>query len=381
MDSRAAGVVDGVTTSDKIGITPAVTPLRPRRQAIVCYFNTWADRLEGTHDYVRRARTIDLSARVDDAADLGLMQKARLDCDWYAENAACFAAMAHPDIDFTQSFVTGAPGLMDFAKLPCAPGTERWLITMAHQPQSLGKLAGKAFAMLRQMGVRHLYYAFDEASRFMPCFREIAPYLDILIHDESPLDAAGEGALRADCRRIHRSWVANCVPYAATFNENPEPKIHFLGSQLGLTEHRKKQIAYLQERFGDRFVATHDHSLSVADRFSLTRYKVGLCPEGRKFTTAAMSRTHTDRPFWCGCLGMVPVSEDSQAGGRLEELAANGLILRYPHGDPKALAEACERALAMPTDERRRIYEHFNRYETVGTVVAEALARVETLKR
>jgi hypothetical protein len=28
----------------------------------------------------------------------------------------------------------------------------------------------------------------------------------------------------------------------------------------------------------------------------------------------------------------------------------------------------------MPNDERRRIYEHFNRHETVGTVVAEAIA-------
>ena len=53
-----------------------------------------------------------------------------------------------------------------------------------------------------------------------------------------------------------------------------------------------------------------------------------------------------------------------------------GLIVRYPHGDLDALAAACERALAMPVEERRRIYDHFNRHETVGTVVAEAIARV-----
>ena len=58
---------------------------------------------------------------------------------------------------------------------------------------------------------------------------------------------------------------------------------------------------------------------------------------------------------------------------RLEELHRAGLIWRYPRGDLKALAEACERALAAPVEARRRIYEHFNRSETVGTVVAEAI--------
>jgi len=87
-----------------------------------------------------------------------------------------------------------------------------------------------------------------------------------------------------------------------------------------------------------------------------------------------MSATHTDRPFWSGCLGMVPLSEDSRQGGRLEPLHADGLIVRYRHGDLKALAEACERALALSTAERRLIFEHFNTHETVGAVVAEALA-------
>lgn len=93
------------------------------------------------------------------------------------------------------------------------------------------------------------------------------------------------------------------------------------------------------------------------------------------FATPGMARTHTDRPFWSGCLGLVPVSEDSREGGRLEELAREGLILRYAHGDLNGLTAACERALALTASERRRIYEHFNRHETVGTVVAEAIAR------
>ena len=89
-----------------------------------------------------------------------------------------------------------------------------------------------------------------------------------------------------------------------------------------------------------------------------------------------MAATHTDRPFWSGCLGMVPLSEDSRSGGRLEALHREGLIVRYPHGDLPALATACERALAMSLEARRRIFEHFNAQETVGAVVAEALARV-----
>jgi hypothetical protein len=48
--------------------------------------------------------------------------------------------------------------------------------------------------------------------------------------------------------------------------------------------------------------------------------------------------------------------------------------VRYAHGDLEQLAAACERALALGEEERRRIYEHFNRCETVGRVVADAIA-------
>jgi hypothetical protein len=141
-----------------------------------------------------------------------------------------------------------------------------------------------------------------------------------------------------------------------------------------LSPHRKRQIEFLQGRFKDRFVASHDHSMPVAMRREMNRFKVGFCPEGRKFSTPAMAATHTDRPFWSGCAGMIPVSEDSAAGGRLEELHQAGLIVRYPHCNLEALAEACERALAAPVELRRRIFEHFNRHETVGAVVAENIA-------
>ena len=344
------------------------------RRVRVCYFNTWADGLEDAARYLGQIFGQDLRARVANPRDVELLKKARLDCDWYAENARCFAAMQHPEIEFLPAWVTGKDGLIEVAKRPREPGEERWLITMAHQPQSLGVLAGKTFDLLSRTGVRQLFYAFDEASRFMPCFNNIAPSLDVLIHDESPLAEAGQSRLRPNCLMMHRSWVANVVPGAATFNEAPEEKIYFLGSQMGLTPHRKRQIDFLRKRFKNRLVASHDHTTSVAGRLEANRYKVGLCPEGRKFTTNAMRATHTDRPFWSGCLGMVPVSEDSKLGGRLEALHQARMMVRYAHSDLESLADACERALAASVEDRRAIYDYFNRNETVGTVVADAIA-------
>jgi len=350
---------------------PAACP--PRRRVRVCYFNTWASLRQDIAAYLARVPGLDLAPLVSNRHDPALLRKARLDCDWYAENARCFANLQHPEIEFLRPWVCGPLSLIDVAQAPREPGEERWLITMAHQPQVLAANAGKAFELLARVGVRHLYYAFDEASRFMPCFRQIAPHLSVLIHDESPLDPQGEAALPAKCLRVHRSWVANLVPFAVSFNETPEEKILFLGSQLGLTAHRLRQIEFLKKRFKDRFTAYHDHSVAVGDRAKLNRFKVSVCPEGRKFTTPTMAQTHTDRPFWSGCMGLVPVSENSIAGNRLQELHEQSLIFRYDHGDLDSLATQCERALAATDAERRRIYEYFNRHETVGTVVAEAI--------
>lgn len=344
------------------------------RRLRLCYLNQWAGRLEPVAAYLARVPGLDLRPLVADPRDPDLLRKARLDCDWYAANARCLAALAHPGIEFLPAWVAGLKSVIDLARLPREPGEERWLVSMAHQPQQLGDLAGKVFAFLARAGVRHAFYAFDEASRFMPCFNDIAPHLDVLIHDESPLAEAGRARLRPGCVTRHRSWVANFVPGEAAFNEATEEKIYFLGSQMGLTPHRQRQIEFLQGRFQDRFLASHDHSTPVAARGALNRYKVGLCPEGRKFATPAMRASHTDRPFWSGCLGMVPVSEDSAAGGRLEDLHQSGLICRYAHGDLQSLGEACERALAMTVAERRRIYDHFNACETIGVVLGEALA-------
>jgi hypothetical protein len=260
------------------------------------------------------------------------------------------------------------------AAQPLPADEERWLVLIAQHPQEFARAAGALLTYLRRRGVRVLYYAYDEASRTMPCFRDLAPHLDVLIHDESPLDPAGRARLRPDCRVVHRSWVANVEPFAVPFVDAPEERVVFLGSQMGLTPHRRRQIEFLQEKLRDRFCAIHDHSVPVGERHLLARrFKVSLCPEGRKFSTRGMSGSHTDRPFWSGCLGLVPVSEDSVPGGRLEGLHREKLILRYPHGDLAALLETCERALGTPPAERRRIYDYFNAHETVGAVVLSEL--------
>lgn len=344
------------------------------RRIRVAHFCPWADNLEDARAFLARLPALDITKRVSNPADHSLLRMARLDCDWHAENTRAFAAMAHAALAFLPAYVTGAAGLLSLVQLPAMPDEERWLIFDGQNPQKIADALGKLLTFLKRSGWRVLFYGFDEASRTMPCFGQIAPHLDIFIHDESPLDKQGRASLPAQCRTIHRSWVSNLVPFAAPFVEAPEEKIFFLGSKLGLTDNRRRQIEFLEKRFPRRVVASHDHSVSVADKTQVNRYKVSLCPEGRKFVTPAMSATHTDRPFWSGCLGMVPVSENSKAGDRLESLHRDRLIIRYEQGDLESLGTACERALTMPREERHRIYQHFNRHETVGTVVAEALA-------
>jgi hypothetical protein len=349
-------------------------PAAPVRRVRVIHFCPWADRLQDGEAWLRTLPQLDLRPRVSQPKNAGLMRMARLDCDWHGENVRALGSMRHAALEFLPIQAVGLTGVLDALVTPVGPHEERWLVITGQHPQMLGASAERLLAAYAQHGIRILYYAFDEASRTMPCFTAIAPRLSVLIHDESSLAPAGLAALARACRTLHRSWVANLVPFAAPFWEEPEEKIVFLGSKLGLTPHRQRQIDFLRARFKDRFMATCDHSLPVAQRLNLGRYKVGFCPEGRKFTGEAMGLTHTDRPFWSGCLGMAPVSENSQAGGRLEELHQAGLIWRYPRGDLDALAEACERALAAPMDARRRVYDHFNRHETVGAVVAEAIA-------
>jgi hypothetical protein len=351
----------------------ATLGLAPVRRIRIIHFCSWAGRLQEGAKFLAELPHWDLRTRVSDASDPSLLRMARLDCDWHGEHVRAFGAMRHDGLEFLPAQVVGVAGAADPLAVMKPADEEWWFVITAQHPQMLGATAGRLLAAYARHGIRTLYYAFDEASRTMPCFSEIAPHLSVLIHDEAPLANAGAARLRSDCRIIHRSWVANLVPFAAPFVEAPDEKILFLGSKLGLTAHRERQIEFLRRRYGDRFHAICDHSLAVGDRTQLGRFKVSLCPEGRKFDVPAMSATHTDRPFWSGCLGMIPVSEDSAAGGRLEELHRDRLIVRYPRGDLKALGAACDRALAATVTERRRIYDHFNRQETVGSVVGSAI--------
>jgi len=342
----------------------------------VFHYCSWAEGLEDARGFLERLPKLELEAKVSDRNDPDLLRMARLDCDWHGENARAFGALEHPDLTFLPARVVGSSGMLAFAQSSLErPRDESWwLIVIGQNPQALAGAWSRLGPILKRTGVSLLFYAFDEASRTMPCFSELAPHLDILIHDEFPLDAKSAARLRPNCRQVHRSWVANLVPNAVPFQENPERALLFLGSQLGLTPHRQRQINFLQATFKDRFHAIHDHSLPVADRASVNRWKVSFCPEGRKFATPAMSATHTDRPFWSGCLGMVPVCEDSVQGGRLESLNRSGMILRYAHSDLPGLRDACERALEMSLAARRDIYDRFNREETVGRVVAPLIA-------
>src|SRR5580658_1731042 len=112
-------------------------PLHVRRVRI-CYFNTWASGLEDAAAFASRARSIDVAPFVTDPGDATLLSKARLDCDWYGENTKAFAALRHKHLEMLPTWVCGIAGVLDVARVPRAPGEERWLVTMGHQPKALG---------------------------------------------------------------------------------------------------------------------------------------------------------------------------------------------------------------------------------------------------
>lgn len=340
-------------------------------------FSTWAEGLQDADAYLRELPSRDLSSLVIRPEDESLLRKARIEADWEGENIRCFSSMTHPALEFLPARAFGSQGLAELARTAVPQEEESWIFFIAHQPNIHEKTAGKLFEKLTARGHRIFLWGFDEVSRRMPCFRDIAPHLSILIHDEFPLDPAGRALLAKNALVEHRSWVANLLPFATPFQEEVEKKIAFLGSPSGLSPHRQRQIDFLKNHFKDRFIAIHDGSVPVADRAKFASWKVHFCPEGRHFATPGMRYSHTDRPFWAGCMGQVPVIEDSEPGGRLEKLTEQKLVLRYPHGDLAALATACESALEIPTAERRRLYEHFNRHETIGPAAVELIARYQ----
>jgi hypothetical protein len=317
----------------------------------------------------------DLSSKVTNPKDIELIRLARLDCDWDGECLRAFSALQHPDLEFLPALIADSQGLVDFMKQSSPDGAAPWLIITDQSPTMIEQVIGKLLELFLRCRGRILYWSYDEASRNMPCFAgQVAPHLSVLLHDESPLSDEILRALPDDCRTLHMSWVANIIPFAYPFQEEVEEKIVFLGSKLGVTPHRLEQIKALKRHFKDRFTAITNHSVPVQERGQFSRIKAHLCPEGRKFATHGMRITHTDRPFWSGCMGQAPVIEDSKWGGRLEKLFEAGVLFRYAHNDIPSMIEACERALAVDTETRRRIYQYYNLEGTVGPVVARLIA-------
>ena len=346
---------------------------RPVR--VIFYSPRWGSGLEDSGRHLELLPARDLRSKVTDPGDAELMRMARLDCDWDGECLRAFAAMEHPELTFLPALIADTQGLLDFMKCGDFRGAVPWLIITDQNPALAEQVIGKLLALFRRSGGKVLYWSYDEASRNMPCFSsEVAPYTSILVHDETPLAAEALRALPQSCRTLHLSWVANVLPFAYPFRETVEEKIVFLGSRLGTTAHRQAQIDVLKRHFRDRFTAITDHSVPVQERGKFGSIKVHLCPEGRKFTTEGMRFTHTDRPFWSGCMGQVPVVEDSRWGGRLESLHEKGLIFRYRHDSVSSMIEACELALAANLEVRRRIYDFFNREGTVGPIAARLIA-------
>jgi len=346
-----------------------------RQIRILFYSPRWGCGLEDSGSHLEKLPSRDLRSRVTDPHDPELMRMARLDCEWDGECLRSFAAMQHPDLEFLPALIANTQGLLDFIKSGDFRGAAAWLIITDQNPALAKEIIGKLLGLFRRSGGKVLYWSYDEASRNMPCFSsDVAPHTSVLVHDEDPLAPDALRALPRSCRTLHLSWVANVVPFAYPFQEEVEEKIIFLGSKLGTTPHRTAQINALKRHFKDRFSAITDHSVPVQDRGRFGSVKVHLCPEGRKFATEGMRLTHTDRPFWSGCMGQVPVVEDSRWGGRLESLHQLGVIIRYRHDDVPSMIEACERALAADLDTRRRIYECFNREGTVGPIAARLIA-------
>jgi hypothetical protein len=346
-----------------------------RRIRIIFFSPRWGSGLTEAAVHLDLLPRRDLGSKVTNPNDRELLRMARLDCDWDGECLRAFAALQHPDLEFLPAMIADSQGLLDFMKQGTPDGAVPWLIITDQYPGMVEQVIGKLLDLFRRCHGRVLYWSYDEASRNMPCFAgQVAPHLSILLHDELPLADGVLRTLPGNCRTLHMSWVANVVPFTYAFREEVEQKIVFLGSKLGVTSHRLEQIQALERHFKDRFAAITDYSVPVQERGQFAGIKVHLCPEGRKFSTHGMRLTHTDRPFWSGCMGQVPVIEDSKWGGRLEKLVEAGVLFRYAHDDVPSMIEACERALAVDTETRHRIYQYFNLEGTVGPVVARLIA-------
>jgi hypothetical protein len=339
----------------------------------ILFYSKWAQGLHDAQEYLNALPARDLTNFVTNASDPELIRTARLDCDWDGECLRAFSSMKSARLDFSPAQMVGPLGLVDLIASSFPKDEVFWLFFIGQRPATIDSAIQKILEIFTSKGGKIFYWSFDEASRSMKCFSEIAPYLSVLIHDEFPLEENATKKLPKSCKIFHHSWVANVLPESIPFEVEVKKRIIFLGSKIGLTLERKKQIETLQNHFKDKFMGIFDHSVPVSERSRFSKIKVHWCPEGRMFKTQAMSQSHTDRPFWAGCMGQVPIVENSEQGNRLENLFRNKLIYRYTHNHEAELISACEEALEASDESRKEIYQYFNQYETVGIIAAKLL--------
>ena len=107
------------------------------RRIRITHFSPWADRLEDVSSFLQRLPQIDLTPKVARPEDPELMQMARLDCDWHAENSRVFGAMTHAQIDFLPARVAGGHGLVELARSTRPNDEEWWLLFDGQTPQTV----------------------------------------------------------------------------------------------------------------------------------------------------------------------------------------------------------------------------------------------------
>jgi len=345
-----------------------------KKKVRICYYNEWADGLY-SYDNYKNIYLSGIEGKMSDPDDPDLLIKGQRDCEWHFEVMKCFSKIYDEHFEFSESYVVGTSNLLDYMNLNTSPNEDKWILYIAQKPALFGHRVGEIFELLKKNGLKILYYSFDDASRTMNYYKDLAPFLDILIHDEFPLSVEVQNKLNSSCIIMHKSWVANVVPWSVSYNEKPLKSILYLGSAQGLTKERSNQLTYLKNKYKDKFISFTNHSISFQEREQLNKYKVSLCPEGRHFKTKSMSSSHTDRPFWSGCFGLVPVIENSVHGDRLNELHERGLLVRYANNNLSDLIEACDSALNTDDQKRRLIYECYNSEFTIGKILCEALLR------
>ncbi len=238
--------------------------MTPRVQ--IYYFSLWAESLLQASVYLEKLPSLDIKPLVADPTDKALLQLAQLDCDWDGENLRCYSQLSHPELQFEPAKIVGILGLQELVEEEVEPDVTPWLVMISQHPHKIEPVIDRILTLFTRKGGKVFYWAYDEASRYMPSFARVAKYLNILVHDEMPLDQAASASLNPTCITLHSSPLANMIPYAHPFIEDVNKQIVFLCSSMGLTGHRKKQVDHLQKHFKDRFLAIYDHSIPMNQR-------------------------------------------------------------------------------------------------------------------